>query len=692
MPMPPSLPRALPRGGALVAVLALLLALSTTATAQEPALPEPLRAASAELVGVDGERVGVIVFLEGLGGGVAVATTVEGGVEPAGQLHGLHVHENGACEPDAPDGPFTSAGPHYAGEGGADHPDHDGDLPLLYVRQDGRGEGATTTTRLDVDEVVGKAVIVHAGADNLANVPGERYDSVDGGPVPDEETLDAGDSGGRVACGVIQGGLPRDLPAPRPTPPPEFDDIELLEFRDPSDQLRGTATFAFGETRTVGVAARVTGLQPVDDFHGWHVHAGDRCRFDADTPDFDYALGHLGAGPDGVPHGDHPGDFPVLLATETGTAASAFGTDRLDPATLGGHAVVVHEGRDNHANIPADRYTSPTGEVPDATTRANGDAGGRLLCGETEGAVRLAGDDRVATSIAISQNSFLPESATAVVLARADRFPDALAGTPLAVEVGAPILLTGTDALDPRVEEEIARAMGEGGTVHLLGGEDALSPAVADRLTQLGYDAPRIAGADRFGTAAAVLDALSGVERVLVTTGYRFPDALAAGAAAAATDGAVLFSAAGEPVPATDAAIAGSEAGEVVAVGGPAAAAYPAYEAVAGSDRNATAIAVAERFVPDARYVGLARQGGDGTDTDDGFADALTGGVHVGRLGGPVLLTGTAELDVRTAEYLRGDAATVVRTYAYGGPSALTAAVVGQAEAEAATSPVPPGG
>lgn len=675
--MPPSPPsaRVLHRAGPLAAVLALLLALIPAATAQEPP-----GSASATLVGADGQRVGTIVFLEVAGGAVSVTTIVEGGVEPVGQLHGLHVHENGVCEPDAPDGPFTSAGPHYAGEGGADHPNHDGDLPLLYVqKKDGTGTGSTVTTRLDVDEVVGKGVIVHASADNLANIPDERYDGVDGGPVPDEETLGAGDSGGRVACGVIEPG-PATGPSDPEQPGVPVPADAVVEFRDLADQPRGGATFTFTETSTAAVTAEVTGLQPTDDFHGWHVHAGDRCRFDADTPDFDYALGHLGAGPDGVPHGDHPGDFPVLQATETGSARSGFTTDRLDPATLAGHAVVVHEGRDNHANIPADRYTSPTGQVPDETTTANGDAGGRLSCGETEGAVRLAGDDRVATSIAISQNSFLPESATAVVLARADRFPDALAGTPLAVEAGAPILLTGTDALDPRVEEEIARGMGAGGTVHLLGGEEALSPAVADRLTQLGYDVERVAGPDRFGTAAAVLQALGGVERVLLTTGYRFPDALAAGAAAAATDGAVLFSAGAEPVPVTDAAIGGSGAGEVVAVGGPAAAAYPAYEAVVGGDRNTTAVLVAERFTPDPRYIGLARQGGDGTDADDGFADALTGGVHVGRLGGPILLTGTDALDGRLAAYLEEHGGSIVRTYAYGGPSALSDATVGSAE------------
>jgi Cu-Zn family superoxide dismutase len=43
--------------------------------------------------------------------------------------------------------------------------------------------------------------MVHAGADNFANIP-ERY--APGGP--DEDTLETGDSGGRVACGEIDAG------------------------------------------------------------------------------------------------------------------------------------------------------------------------------------------------------------------------------------------------------------------------------------------------------------------------------------------------------------------------------------------------------------------------------------------------------------------------------------------------------
>lgn len=46
----------------------------------------------------------------------------------------------------------------------------------------------------------GSAVIVHAAADNFGNIPVDRYD-----PDPDEATLNTGDAGGRVGCGLVEG-------------------------------------------------------------------------------------------------------------------------------------------------------------------------------------------------------------------------------------------------------------------------------------------------------------------------------------------------------------------------------------------------------------------------------------------------------------------------------------------------------
>ena len=65
---------------------------------------------------------------------------------------------------------------------------------------DGEAMLGTVTDRFnlaDLHDADGSAVMVHSGPDNFANIP-PRY----GGP--DQETLATGDSGSRVACGVVR--------------------------------------------------------------------------------------------------------------------------------------------------------------------------------------------------------------------------------------------------------------------------------------------------------------------------------------------------------------------------------------------------------------------------------------------------------------------------------------------------------
>jgi Cu-Zn family superoxide dismutase len=131
----------------------------------------------------------------GIDAGRATATEVAGGIRytldvkglPAG-LHGAHIHTTGRC--DGPD--FTTAGGHWnptTMKHGSMNPQgpHQGDLPNLTIGSDGRGTlgvtvpGATMAGLLDTD---GAAIIVHAGPDDLMSDP-------------------AGNSGGRIACGVF---------------------------------------------------------------------------------------------------------------------------------------------------------------------------------------------------------------------------------------------------------------------------------------------------------------------------------------------------------------------------------------------------------------------------------------------------------------------------------------------------------
>lgn len=138
------------------------------------------------------------------------------------------------------------------------------------------------------------------------------------------------------------------------------------------------------------VAVHVTVHDLTPGFHGFHVHAVGSCTVEKDVPPFTSAGGHFDLGMN--PHGNHAGDFPVLLVQSDGTANVKFNTDRFTIDALfdgDGSAIIIHANRDNYANIP-DRYTAAGASTPgpDAATLATGDSGGRVACGVLERIVR----------------------------------------------------------------------------------------------------------------------------------------------------------------------------------------------------------------------------------------------------------------------------------------------------------------
>jgi Cu-Zn family superoxide dismutase len=145
----------------------------------------------AQLQDVEGNPVGEVRLRQDVEDQVDVRAKVHD--LPPG-FHGFHVHEVGQCEP-----PFTSAGGHLHLED-TFHSEHSGDMPVLLVNSDGTGEVSFETDWFalrDLFDEDGSAIMVHALPDNYANIP-ERYGEVD------QETLETGDSGERIACGVIQ--------------------------------------------------------------------------------------------------------------------------------------------------------------------------------------------------------------------------------------------------------------------------------------------------------------------------------------------------------------------------------------------------------------------------------------------------------------------------------------------------------
>jgi superoxide dismutase, Cu-Zn family len=153
---------------------------------------EPVTQAVALLHPTEGSEARGAVHFVSSQDGIRVTAVLEG-LSPG--LHGFHVHEYGDCS--APDG--SSAGGHFnpddlphgaptAGER------HVGDLGNLSADEMGVAQLERTDTLLAFTgprSILGRAVVVHAQADDLLSQP-------------------TGEAGGRVACGVI-GIAQRDL-------------------------------------------------------------------------------------------------------------------------------------------------------------------------------------------------------------------------------------------------------------------------------------------------------------------------------------------------------------------------------------------------------------------------------------------------------------------------------------------------
>jgi len=146
------------------------------------------QAAKAELYNAQGEKVGSATLTDGRGG---VKIVIKVFKLPPGP-HGFHIHAVGRCEP--PD--FASAGGHfnpYGKKHGLKNPEgpHAGDLPNLIIGPDGTAKA----------EVVASQVTLRPGINSLFDPDGSAL--VIHADPDDEMTDPTGNSGARIACGII---------------------------------------------------------------------------------------------------------------------------------------------------------------------------------------------------------------------------------------------------------------------------------------------------------------------------------------------------------------------------------------------------------------------------------------------------------------------------------------------------------
>jgi len=139
------------------------------------------------------------------------------------------------------------------------------------------------------------------------------------------------------------------------------------------------------------------------------------------------------------------------------------------------------------------------------------------------GVIRLAGANRYDTAVLVAEWAFNPGMKVAY-LAPGASFPDALSGGVAGAQVDGPVLLTSRRALPLETAQHLADF--KPGRIVILGGPNAVTEKVA---TEAAKYAPvsRLAGADRFGTSAAISEAtFTTASTVVIASGTTFPDAL----------------------------------------------------------------------------------------------------------------------------------------------------------------------
>ncbi|MFB2582716.1 cell wall-binding repeat-containing protein [Herbiconiux sp. P15] len=157
---------------------------------------------------------------------------------------------------------------------------------------------------------------------------------------------------------------------------------------------------------------------------------------------------------------------------------------------------------------------------------------------------RIGGVDRYEESVLISKK-VAPTTASVVYVASGETFTDALSGSAVAGQRGAPLLLSASAAVPSIVGEEITRLAPS--QIVVLGGEKTLAPEVIAQLKALRPTATitRIGGVDRYEVSRNLIAhptfGAPASTKLYTASGTVFSDALSASPAAAKADAPVLL-------------------------------------------------------------------------------------------------------------------------------------------------------
>lgn len=281
---------------------------------------------------------------------------------------------------------------------------------------------------------------------------------------------------------------------------------------------------------------------------------------------------------------------------------------------------------------------------------------------------RIFGEGRIQTAVEIARESF-PTGADTVIVTRADSFPDALAGAPLAYKLHAPILLTHSDQLPSQVSQAITELSPQ--NILILGGTGAVSGKVEEELAGIAW-VRRVAGEDRYDTASAIAGMLGLTGQAVVVNGADFPDAIASASHASLQGMPILLTAAGMLAESTEEALKRHSVSDTQVIGGIGVVTkevvnqLPNPLRISGKDRFATSAEVLRKNSPGGKMLFVA--------TGLNFPDALTGGILAALNSSNILLipkNGPTPEQISVLEPLQG-----MKPLAFGGDNVVTAEAV----------------
>jgi len=353
------------------------------------------------------------------------------------------------------------------------------------------------------------------------------------------------------------------------------------------------------------------------------------------------------------------------------------------------------------SGVTGTRYSLDGSAFTTGTVVSVADDGGHTLqyqsvdaCGNTESlrtltftvlgvpaVSRVAGANRYETALALSRSTYGDGSASTVILASGEDFPDALSASSLAGVLDAPLLLTTRASLPAEVAAELIR-LGASDAI-IVGGVPAVSATVASQLTGMGLQVSRIAGTDRYDTAARVAARVAtetgAPPVVFLARGDTFPDALAASSIAAAQGFPVLLTRTSSLPAETSAAIMTLGVSTVIVAGSTAAVdanvfaqveALPGVSAIrrGGANRYDTAASIVNYGLDQGwihtAFIGVA--------TGVNFPDALVGGIVAAEKDGVMLLTSPTALSAQTRTIITDNGVDHMPVWVYGSKVAVS--------------------